>query len=670
MWRGNEWKSLGSFWDGSAMRTRLGFRSGWLVLVGGLMAFSTLVAAELRQWSDTSGKFKIKAKFVSLENGTLTLEKEDGEEIEIELKKLSPADQKAATDLSNAKDDDPFKPKAKAKPKDDPFKPKSKTTTPAQPTRPGRPGTPKTTAEPVDDGDVPVIKVDWSKADVITLAPPDGGWKVELPKVELSNAGGKLKPITLPQKANFFEGMKAIILSRDLKRAVIGYNMGNPQQGGTTRLLGVDLATGKAGGSVSAPVQMVPLAIHDDGDQILVRRDEFGFGNLDRLEVWSMKSGKIEKLLICTPYEEVTGGPRDVMWAEFLDAERLATASRGGKVAIWKYPEMEPICWFQSADSKPALSPDRKLIAYCNGDNVGLFDVEKREVVAQQATPMKLQWPQLAFSPSGKRLGCIAFDKVLMWDVATGKLEQSFAPTGLMIKDSIDFPDEDYILGNGKFLIDMPNQLKFWQFDGADQIRCVNGVAYVGVSAGNNAPGALLTMTLPHTGAKDLLKKALTDPTLFVLRAGTTVKLDLTGIADATQRAAVEQALIKRLATIDCKPGPAGTIDLVASLEGPKDREMRYHFSGTYKTKEFITHLKFVYQGQPAWEATGSNISFIISLGRDDNIENYLRQREKPDYTFFDRVELPKFLQKPTAGQGPGRSLTLGQSTISTAGLK
>lgn len=656
------------------MRTRHGFRSGWLLLLFGLMTFGRLGAAESRQWSDATGKFKIKAEFVSLENGTVTLKKEDGEEIEIELKKLSIADQKAANDLAKAKADDPFK--SKSKPKDDPFKAKAKSaTTPGQPNRPNRPsrpGAPKTTAEPVDNCDAPVIKVDWSKADVITLAPPESGWKVEVPKAELPDSGNKHKPVSLPQKSNFFEAMKAIVVSRDLTRAVIGYNMGNSQQGGTTRLLGVDLTTGKAGGSVSAAVQMVPLAIHDDGDQILMRRDEFGFGNLDRLEVWSMKTGKIEKLLICTPYDDVTGGggARDVMWAEFLDTERLATSSRGGKVAIWKYPEMEPICWFQSADSKPALSPDRKLIAYCTGDNVGLFDVEKREVVAQQSTPMKLQWPQLAFSPSGKRLGCVAFDKVVMWDVATGKVEQSFAPAGLQINGHIEYPDDDYILGGGKFLIDMPNQLKFWQFDGADQIRCINGVAYVGVSAGQNAPGALLTMTLPHAGAKDLLKKALTDPTLFVLKAGTTVKLDLNGITDASQRAGIEAALTKQLAAIDCKPGDVGTIDLVASVDGPKDRKISYHGAGTYQTKEWFSRLKFVYQGQPAWEASVSNVPFFIQYGKDDNIENALRKHEKPNYDFFSRAELPKFLQKPTAGQNPGRSLTLGQSTITTAGLK
>ena len=101
--------SYDSFHGGSAMSARLGIRSGWLALMIGLLALGTLAAAELRQWSDATGKFKIKGKFVSLENGTVILEKEDGDEIEIELKKLSTADQKVANDLAKAKDDDPLR---------------------------------------------------------------------------------------------------------------------------------------------------------------------------------------------------------------------------------------------------------------------------------------------------------------------------------------------------------------------------------------------------------------------------------------------------------------------------------------------------------------------------------------------------------------------------------
>ena len=50
---------------------------------------STAFAQELRQWSDASGKFKIKAKFKGETDGVVTLEKEDGEELEIELISLS-----------------------------------------------------------------------------------------------------------------------------------------------------------------------------------------------------------------------------------------------------------------------------------------------------------------------------------------------------------------------------------------------------------------------------------------------------------------------------------------------------------------------------------------------------------------------------------------------------
>src|SRR5580765_6302141 len=71
---------------------------------------ASFAAGELRTWTDSTGKFEIKAKFVKLADGKVTLEQEDGSEIEIPLKKLSAADQKAASDA--AKDsENPFKAK-------------------------------------------------------------------------------------------------------------------------------------------------------------------------------------------------------------------------------------------------------------------------------------------------------------------------------------------------------------------------------------------------------------------------------------------------------------------------------------------------------------------------------------------------------------------------------
>jgi hypothetical protein len=612
---------------------------------------------ELRTW--TSGKFKIEAKFVAVDDDTVTLEKEDGEQVEIPLKKLSKADQDYIAAAES--EDSPFKSKG-----EDPFKSKSK----------NKPSKSKSKAEePEDDsaaGEAREIAVDVSAAEAISLGAPGDEWKVEVPPVSEAFAA-KPKNAALPKKTSFFEGIKGIAVNPGAMKAAVGFNLADPRPTGVTRVVLCDLASGKASKPASTPGLMTPIALHDDGKQILMRRDEFGFGNLDRLEVWTLSGDKVNRRLVFTPYDADQGAARDVMWAAFIDADRLATGSRAGKLVVWKYPEIEAECTFDTVDGAvPALSPDRSLIAYCNGSDVGLFDVNKREVVAQQPTPEKLQWPFLNFSPSGKRLACIAFDKVLAWDVASGKLERQIPAAGLNIHNDnvFAFPDENTILAGNQFLIDLENQLKLWTYSGHEFVRGAGNYAFFGVTAGEQQPGALIAASLPHPAAKDLLKKALTDPSLFVLKAGTTVTLNVAGIADPTQRDRVTKGLTERLKAIDCQVGPNGTIELAAFVEGPKQRDVSYINSGDYKVQEYIVRVRFVYQGQPAWETSSSNVPGFIVLNDGENIEGYLRAHEKPDYTFFERVELPKFLQKPAAGAGGGGSLTLGQSQVTTSGVR
>ncbi len=621
----------------------------WSVVVPNVFAAD----GEMRTWNDTTGKFKIKGKFLSLENGTVTLEREDGTELEIELKKLSPADQKFIADSAA---DNPFK----SKKDDDPFKAKSKTKKPATtktpPASPGASDGPRT------------VTVDWSSAEAITLSPPSDAWKVEVPKT--APLAFKPKNAPLPPKTGFFEGVKGMAISTIAGKAAVGFVVADPRPVGVSRVVICDFKSGKTTAPATAPGQMVPIALHDDGEQILMRRDEFGFGNLDRLEVWTLAGKAPEKSITWIPYDDVKGAGRDVMWAEFLDPDHLATSSRAGKLVIWKYPQIEPICSLDLVDGAvPGLSDDRKFIAYCNGSDVGLFDVTKREVVAQQATPEKLTWPYLAISPSGKRIGCISQDKVLVWDFATGKLERQFAVTGIHIHGGIEFPDDGFILGNSKFLIDVDNQLKFWTYDGQEQARSKAGWTFFAITDGDKKPGTLGTGQLPHPAAKDLLKKALTDPDLFVLKSGTKVKLNLEAIP-AAERERVQKGLTQRLQGIGCQPDPNGTIDLIASMEGPKEREVSFRHSGDYKMQEYVNRLRFVFQGQPAWESSSSNVPFMVSLKRGENLGTHLKSLEKPEYGFFDRVELPKFVQKPVAGQAASRSLTLGQSKVTTSGIR
>jgi hypothetical protein len=64
--------------------------------------------AALRAWSSGGGKFTIKAKFVELKDGSVTLEKEDGETVTVPLARLGEADQKEARRLAAEAEDNPF----------------------------------------------------------------------------------------------------------------------------------------------------------------------------------------------------------------------------------------------------------------------------------------------------------------------------------------------------------------------------------------------------------------------------------------------------------------------------------------------------------------------------------------------------------------------------------
>src|SRR4051812_43529194 len=87
--------------------------AGALTMGVALLGLTAALAADQRTWTDSTGKFTIKAKFVSLADGKVTLEQEDGSKVEIELTKLSAADQKVAQDLAKG-DDNPFKTKTAA----------------------------------------------------------------------------------------------------------------------------------------------------------------------------------------------------------------------------------------------------------------------------------------------------------------------------------------------------------------------------------------------------------------------------------------------------------------------------------------------------------------------------------------------------------------------------
>ncbi len=114
-----------------------------------------------------------------------------------------------------------------------------------------------------------------------------------------------------------------------------------------------------------------------------------------------------------------------------------------------------------------------------------------------------------------------------------------------------------------------------------------------------------------------------------------------------------------------------GTITLVASVtESPEKENVSYRrgFSPfgpgmPFKLRKFTSKLVFDYQGTIAWQQSGTNIPQSVSLKDGEAMTDALKRHEKPNYGWFDRVELPAVLRKPTG------SPTLGTTRVTDAGL-
>ena len=225
------------------------------------------------------------------------------------------------------------------------------------------------------------------------------------------------------------------------------------------------------------------------------------------------------------------------------------------------------------------------------------------------------------------------------------------------------------MVGNSS-VIDLQNEVKLWTYSGAEHVRSLNGIVFFAVSHGTDRNGALITAQLPHSNARDLLERALKDPVDFVLKPGATIRIDVGGIADESQRERVIQGLTKQLAANQWTVDPNGTLEAVATVEGPKETKVSFRQRGDYKFKEYTVRIKLVSQKQPIWESVSKNTPNIVQLKSGETMEDYLRGQEKPSYEFFERVVFPMYLMKPASGTPPGNSVTIGTSRVTVDGIQ
>ena len=169
------------------------------------------------------------------------------------------------------------------------------------------------------------------------------------------------------------------------------------------------------------------------------------------------------------------------------------------------------------------------------------------------------------------------------------------------------------------------------------------------------------------------MAKAKEAPDFFILKPGTTVKLNLDKLPDPAEREKTRASLTERLQANGCQVGQDGTIELLASVE-QKPVKLHVQLRGVlppnaprelvFDVQEFTSRISLVYNGKSAWGSVAESLPSFVSLEikPGQTVEAAVRETEKPRYDFFQKVRLPAKVMKPISG--------LGTSWVKYTGIK
>ena len=616
----------------------------------------------LRTWTDTTGTFKTKARFVALEGDELTLETEDGKQITLALEKLSAADQAMARKI--AAKVGPTASKADAK-GDNPFAAK-----PAPPTRPRSQPEPadEPNDEPADDAPEPVEVAmgEWRRCRTITVDPPadwsvpvDGGVFPE----KLASA-----PIPLPGPPQgsdgFFEKIDGLHMARGGAKACAVIRNSPPTRAVTTTLSFIDLVGGKVEAPVRLPSRTNLVDVDRTGEFVLTVPDTtLVLGTTGPppppLGVWKVAGDSLEPVRVWNPQDPNNIHKDTPSFARFIDADHVVCVNFPNKLSVWNVPEARAIWTIELANgSEPVVSPGGKYVAAAVGDRICLFDaLTGKTAGCLQNVPGAIG--TLSFRPDGGQCAVVSPQRVVVWDLQTGKVYRDIAFSNYVPTGSVDWLYGGYLLCGGSSLIDLERRIVIWKYlsDSAGGEPGgwgeFGGQFWYALQAKGSQGRALYPAVLPHDDVRRVAA-GLDPEQLLAVRPGAAFTLDVRVQGDAAEQQQVQQALTARLQAAGMTVGQGAALVLQATTETGKSREMSYRAFGRplgeaekVTITEQISRLKILEQGKPVWEGAlfGGGPAFL-EIKKGQTIQDALAPYQKPNLKYFSSVNLPRYVAR------------------------
>ncbi len=327
---------------------------------------------KVRTWSDKTGKYKIEARYIEMEDDRVVLEKEDGSRVKVPLAKLSEANQGYLEGLKAAAES-PFE---------------------------------EDTGGGADEGagdktdELPVKTVDLNQVRQIDLsAPSQSTYAPDLD--DGVDAWFREMKLALPEKTDFFEEDSGLAIASDGSFAYISRAITFGKHDGQGAVDIIDLANRRLAATVvaSGPLPVIDVSGGERPlllvEPLMSRMDSGRSGKGRVLLLLERKGKEFSEVLRWQPYADTSRramrGIRGLPFARFVDSEHLVTVNGRGVLVLWKAEKGEPIYRANLAPgAEPIFSTGKKYMLLAEAQKIHFVDVLQGEVVRGVAGSSRL----------------------------------------------------------------------------------------------------------------------------------------------------------------------------------------------------------------------------------------------------------------------------------------
>ena len=667
-----------------------------LLISLGFAAPTRAAEYEARIWSSKGGKHQIRAKFIDLNDGTVRLERPNGDISRLPLDKLSQEDQDyvrnadkpevkqeppaAAAPLGlqvgdrvEAKDFGKWKP---ATVTEIDYKWKHAEVRYDDGDTDGHmsmddlryPGTqqqPFLVKPPSPESSLKTVRPDLSEVDR-PLA--DGTPADQVAPDPLATASWKPRAVRLGGRQDFFEKPTDFaIVASPTPMAIIVHANGHHEDA-VPRVELIDLQTRKMLVTGPAPAGTGKLALSPSGSTVATSpADHGGSKSTGRIDFWKIADKKVDHLVSFVPYVMNAWPDLDPEWSAWLDDERLFTVNNEGQLILWQVEGAKAVYELMiDRSSRPILTHGRKHLVVPTSTGVQFFDAKSGELEAVVGSGDCLR-AALAFSPSGKQLAIVSSGFVDVLDVTTGETTRSFPCQGANSRDAIAWVDEDYLFTANGLIINVPLRLIAWKYEiRSSLVKSLAGTHWALLENRANKSQVLTPLELPPAEAVAAVDH-LDKEQLLVVRPGDTIDIDVQ-ISDGLLAEEVKRSLAEALVETGMKVGDDSGLRLVARTstgETQKVHYRRFHvFRGEGETIDVtsrVYEIELLLDGAVVWERKSTHSApRHLQLQEGETIRAAIARVMKPRAGYF-RGRLPSYVVRPEYLEPLGSSkLSLG----------